>query len=354
MSKISKNKKVAIVFFNLGGPDSLNAVKPFLFNLFNDKYIITLPKIFRSIIAWIISSRREKIAREIYSQMGNKSTILEETQNQAKAVKEYLNDKVKFDYEIFTCMRHWHPMSLEVIKKIENYAPDELILLPLYPHFSTTTTGSSIEDFISEKEKTSLKNTKCKTICCYPTDSNFIRSHVDLIMNMTKELDRNKNYRILFSAHGLPKRVIKSGDPYQWQIESTVKHIIKNIPLQRIDYRITYQSKVGPLEWIGPNTEDEIELAAKQGLDLIIVPIAFVSEHSETKVELDIEYREIAEKYKISYKRVPTLSINKFFIKSLGEIIIKTTEKEEEFVASSEFTKICPDSFGKCPCKIRN
>ncbi|GAB4162450.1 MAG: ferrochelatase [Rickettsiaceae bacterium] len=352
MSKASENKKVAIVLFNLGGPDSLKAVKPFLFNLFNDKYIITLPSFFRYIVAWLISSRREKTAKAIYARMGGKSTILAETEKQAKALKAYLEGKLSVEHEVFICMRHWHPMSPEVVKQIEHYKPDEIILLPLYPQFSTTTTGSSIEDFIAKKEKSSvIKDATLKTICCYPVDSNFIKSHVELIKKEIDKIRGPKKYRLLFSAHGLPKKIINSGDSYQWQVEASVNAVVSQLQLTELDYKLTYQSRVGPLEWLGPNTEDEITLAAKQGLDLVIVPIAFVSEHSETIIELDIEYKEIADKYGISYYRVPTLSINEPFIKSLGEIVTKSVEKKGEFLLSSKFSRICPGIFSKCPCE---
>lgn len=351
MSKIIKNKRIAIVLFNLGGPDNLTAVKPFLFNLFNDKYIITLPSFLRYMIAWLISSRREKTAQHIYSQMGGRSTILPETKKQADALTEYLKDKIS-DFKVFICMRHWHPMSDQVIKQIENYNPEEIILLSLYPQFSTTTTASSIEDFILKKDRSTVKEAACKTICCYPFDKDFAKAHAEKIIEEIEKLPEKSNYRILFSAHGLPKKIIESGDPYQWQVERSVQAVIKEIPFEVKDHKVTYQSKVGPLEWIGPNTEDEIEDAAKQGIDLVIVPIAFVSEHSETLVELDIEYKEIADKYNIKYNRVATLGINQLFIQSLGEMVIKAEKNNGNILTSSDLVRICPDSFSQCQCKI--
>jgi ferrochelatase len=354
MSEASDNTKTAIVLFNLGGPDSLKAVKPFLFNLFNDKNIITLPLVFRYFIAWFISSRREKTAIEIYSKMGGKSTILEETLNQADALKLELSDKIKTEFEIFICMRHWHPMSFEVISRLENYKPNEIILVPLYPQFSSTTTNSSIEEFTRIKNKSSIKDVTLKTICCYPQDDNFAKAHASLITEAIAKIVDKNNYRILFSAHGLPKKIITGGDPYQWQIEASVNAVIDQMPFDGFDYKITYQSRVGPLEWIGPNTEDEIKLAVKQRKELVIVPIAFVSEHSETLVELDIEYKDYADKNGVNYIRVPTLSINNLFIKSLSEIILKAQEKDGEFLTSSSFSRICPTDFSKCPCKQSN
>ena len=162
------------------------------------------------------------------------------------------------------------------------------------------------------------------------------------------------NYRVLFSAHGLPKKTIASGDPYQYQIESSVEAIRSSMLFIDFDYKITYQSRVGPMSWLEPNTEDEIDLAAKEGKNLIIVPIAFVSEHSETLVELDIEYKHIAEKYGIIYERVPTLSADELFIKALVEMVLNTQEQEGEFTTSSEFTRICPKNFSKCICNLIN
>lgn len=331
MSKALKNKKAAIVLFNLGGPDSKSAVKPFLFNLFNDKYIITLPKFLRYLVAWLISSKREKTAQEIYAYLGDKSPILEETKAQADSLEKSLQNSLGVDYKVFICMRHWHPMSGKVVKEVVDYNPNEVILLPLYPQFSTTTTLSSIEDFSGKIQK-KLPNILYKTICCYPKDINFIQSHADLIAQALEKINNKDNYRILFSAHGLPKKIIESGDPYQWQVENTVQSIIDQLPFSEIDYKISYQSRVGPLEWIGPNTEEEIEKAGKEEKELIIVPVAFVSEHSETLVELDIEYKAIADKYSINYVRVPTLSINNYFVESLKNMVTSANNSESSFL----------------------
>lgn len=350
MSKSSKNKKTAIVLFNLGGPDSKSSVKPFLFNLFNDKYIITLPKILRYLVACLISSRREKTAQEIYAHLGGKSPILEETKAQADSLEKSLRTSSDVDYKVFICMRHWHPMSNEVVKDIVAFNPDEVILLPLYPQFSTTTTLSSIEDF-SDKIRKKLPDILYKTICCYPKDKTFIQSHVDLISQAMEKINDKNNCRILFSAHGLPKKIIESGDPYQWQVENTVQSIIEELPFSQIDYKISYQSRVGPLEWIGPNTEEEIEKAGKEQKELMVVPVAFVSEHSETLVELDIEYKAIADKHSINYIRVPTLSINNYFVESLKNMVINATNSESNFLYSNEMKRLCPANYSKCPCR---
>ena len=356
MSEITKNrKKIAVVLFNLGGPDSLNAIKPFLFNLFNDQYIITLPSVLRFLVAKLISTRREKVAKAIYANTGGKSPILEETLAQKEALKQELIKNSDITFELFICMRHWHPMTAEVVKNIKNYEPNEIILLPLYPQFSTTTTASSLNEFARNLSKELIDKTKLKTICCYPLDEGFIDSHVKLIEAKLSDKMDLSNYRMLFSAHGLPEKIVKAGDPYQWQIEQTVFKIINKLQLlpkfKKIDYKVTYQSRVGPLKWLEPNTEDEIKIAGKDNKSLIIIPVAFVSEHVETLVELDIEYKHIAAEHNIDYVRVPTLSTNELFIKSLANMILNFSSRDSSCLSSSNFSRICPDIYNKCPCK---
>ncbi|XVN41104.1 MAG: ferrochelatase [Rickettsia endosymbiont of Argas persicus] len=338
---ISK-RKIAIVLFNLGGPDSLKSVKSFLFNLFYDKAIINLPNPFRYIIAKIISTTREKKSQKIYSLIGGKSPLLEETEKQKLDLTEKLKQVTEENFIIFINMRYASPQTKEILEQIKEYDPAEVILLPLYPQFSTTTTGSSVKEFLSNFNL----NIPIKVVCCYPTEENFIKAHTSLIK---KEI-LDKNFRILFSAHGLPQKIIDAGDPYSFQIEETVKAVVKELNIKNLDYKITYQSRVGPVEWLKPNTEDEIEIAGKLNKNIIIVPIAFVSEHVETLVELDIEYKLIADKYKIQYIRIPTLSVNENFINSLTSTLLKFISiKENNFLAaSSNVKRICPGKYSKC------
>lgn len=347
MSEVStSNKKVAVVLFNLGGPDSLESVRSFLYNLFNDKYIIRLPQPFRSMIAFFISTLRNKKAQAIYAHTGNKSPILEETIAQQKALELALKTNGG-DWKVFIAMRHWHPFADEAIIEVNKYHPDEVILLPLYPQFSTTTTASSVEDFKNKWQASGNDINILKTICCYPLNQGFINAHTGLIKT---KLDKLENYRILFSAHGLPKSIIEQGDPYQWQVENTVKLIVQQLSIDNLDYKVTYQSKVGPMEWLGPNTEEEIEKAAEEKKALVIVPIAFVSEHVETVVELDIEYGNIAKEKNITYVRVPTLSINEVFIRSLADNVRRFTDLKPGITASDSGKRLCPGSFKNCQC----
>ena len=230
--------KKAVVLFNLGGPDKLENVEPFLFNLFNDPEIISIPSIFRYPLAKFISKKRAPIAKNIYKEIGNKSPILELTNEQAKSLEKNLLKKG--NYKCFVVMRCWHPRASEVIGQVREYNPDEIILLPLYPQYSATTSGSSINEW-KELCKKENYNIKTKTICCYPTENYFIESHVSLIKKIIEEV-KNKNFKLIFSAHGLPENKIKKGDPYQWQVEQTVKEIMSNKKENR--HIICYQSRV--------------------------------------------------------------------------------------------------------------
>jgi len=334
--------KKAVVLFNLGGPDKLESVEPFLFNLFNDPSIISIPSIIRYPLAKFLSKRRAPIARNIYKEIGNKSPILELTQNQAKSLENSLLKKG--DYKCFIVMRCWHPRAVDVINKIKEYNPDEIVLLPLYPQYSASTSGSSIKEWNDLCKKENYK-VKTKTICCYPTENNFLESHARLIKENIKNLER-KNFKLIFSAHGLPENKIKKGDPYQWQVEQTVKGIMKKLTNENPDYIISYQSRVGPLKWIGPSTDEIIIKYSKEKKGIVVVPVAFVSEHSETLVELDIEYKKLAEKNGCSfYKRVPALGVEDIFIKGLTEIVLKK-ETKGNYVSSA----MCPSKYIKCPC----
>jgi len=342
------NKKTAIVLFNLGGPNNPQSVKGFLFNLFNDKAIISLPQPFRFLLAKIISSKRDKKAQKIYAHIGGKSPILEATNAQGEALEKELSYLGNF--KVFVAMRYWHPFSKEVVKKIKEYQADEIILLPLYPQFSTTTTESSFKDFYQKLAKEKI-STPVKYVCCYPTNPIFISSHCRLIIlaiAKTKSSGFN-DFRILFSAHGLPKKIIDMGDPYCYQIKASVAAIVKEIGEKDLDYKICYQSKVGPLEWTKPSLEFEINRAALDQKALIIVPIAFVSDHSETLVELDIEYKELAKKLKIPfYCRVPSLNVDGYFIQSLLDICTRTSKVNFSCNGGDFGAKICPKNFKKC------
>jgi len=339
--------KKAIILFNLGGPDNLENVEPFLFNLFNDPAILNLPKLIRYPFAKFISNRRAPIARKIYQEIGGSSPILKFTKDQANFLENSLNSKQKNEeYRTFIAMRCWHPRASETIKKVKKFNPNEIILLPLYPQYSVATSGSSLLEWKDLANKNNL-NINTKTICCYPEDKKFIKAHSKLIIEKIINL---KNFKLIFSAHGLPEKNIKKGDPYQWQIEQSVKSIMNEINDANIDYILSYQSRVGPLKWIGPSTEEVIVKNSKLNKNLVIVPIAFVSEHSETLVELDIEYKKLAKTNGCpNYIRIEALGVNENFIDGLSDLILN---KEDYKLTDSLYPpkNRCPSNFTKCPC----
>ena len=339
--------KKAVILFNLGGPDKIENVEPFLFNLFNDPAILNLPTLLRYPLAKLISNRRAPVAKKIYQELGGSSPILKLTNKQSDALVIKLNQTQTQDkYKCFVVMRCWNPRAKDVIKDVQQYSPDEIILMPLYPQYSAATSGSSIKEWKDVCKKINY-NVKTSTICCYPTDHNFIKAHTKEILKKIKDL---KNFKLIFSAHGLPEKNIKKGDPYQWQVEQSVKNIVEILNNENLDWILSYQSRVGPLKWIGPSTEDIIIENAKIGKHIVLVPIAFVSEHSETLVELDIEYKEIAEANGCkNYTRVPALGINEDFIKAMSELIIKKDNyKINEGLYPPKIQ--CPSNFKKCPC----
>jgi len=339
--------KKAIILFNLGGPDKIENVEPFLFNLFNDPAILNLPTFLRYPLAKLISNRRAPVAKKIYEEIGGSSPILKLTKEQSSALEIKLNQtQTRDEYKCFIIMRCWNPRAKDVINDVRLYNPDEVVLMPLYPQYSAATSGSSIKEWKDICKKNNY-NIKTSTICCYPTDQNFISAHTKEIIKKIKNL---KNFKLIFSAHGLPEKNIKKGDPYQWQVEQSVKKIVESLNDESLDWILSYQSRVGPLKWIGPSTEDIIIENSKIGKHIVLVPIAFVSEHSETLVELDIEYKEIADVNGCkNYTRVPALGINEDFINAMSQLIIK---KNEYKINQSLYPpKIqCPSNFKKCPC----
>jgi len=363
-------KKVAIVLFNLGGPDSLKAVKPFLFNLFNDPAIIDAPTIIRYFLAKLISTRRNKSAKKIYKKMGGRSPILSYTEEQASALyKELtLSDEGKsgIEFRCFIAMRYWHPFTKDTVAQVHEWGPDEVHLMPLYPQFSTTTSNSSIEEWKRCADAIKM-DINTKVVYCYPTLNGFVDACAELTIPVYSQASQHGKPRILFSAHGLPKKIIDGGDPYQWQIEQTTNAVIDKLKIlindEALDFSICYQSRVGPLEWIGPSTEELIIKAAEEKVPIIIVPIAFVSEHSETLVELDIEYKNLAQQHGCEYYyRVPAVATNHHFIKGLKQLslsLFKNDNSQEDHLSFNSKENIhyqtkCPDKFSQCPHHLSN
>lgn len=314
--------KIAIVLFNLGGPDKPESIKPFLINLFTDPAILRVPFFVRPLLARIIAYARVKPASENYALLGGKSPLLELTCEQAKTLEAALSD---LNARCFVAMRYWHPFSDEAARAVQKWNPDHVVLIPLYPHYSTTTTGSSLTAWRDAAAEAGLMK-PVTTLCCYHSDPGFIASAAEILRHSYEaalgEIGPNKKLRVLFSAHGLPETIIKQGDPYQFQIERTVASVIKRLAIPGLDHAVCYQSRATPQKWIGPSTEEEIERAAHDKVAILVAPIAFVSEHSETLVELDIEYREVAEKAGVSgYFRVPAQNSDEGFITALANLV---------------------------------
>jgi ferrochelatase len=305
--------KIAIILFNLGGPDSLDAVQPFLRNLFSDPAIIGLPTWLRLPLARFISSRRTPKAKTIYAQIGGASPILGQTEAQARALEAALGSG--HEWRGYVCMRYWHPMTEAVVRSVKRFAPDRIVLLPLYPQFSTTTTGSSFKAW-SDAAKIGVPTAE---VTSYPTEAGFIAASVELVKQGLAEAGAGAK-RVLFSAHGLPEKIIRAGDPYQGQVEQTAAAIAGKIG--GVDWSVCYQSRVGPLKWIGPSTESEIRRAAADKVGIVLYPLSFVSEHSETLVELDIDYRRLAKESGVAtYVRVPTVGTHPLFIAGLANLV---------------------------------
>ena len=336
-------QKTAVILFNLGGPDSPQAVKPFLFNLFNDKAIIGAPQPVRWLLARLISGRRAPTAAGIYADMGGRSPILPNTEAQASALAAALGDTVR----VFIAMRYWHPFTRATVKAVKAWGAERVVLLPLYPQFSTTTTASSAALWQQEAARARLA-VPTATVCCYPTAAGWIQALADGIRAAAPDI---RSYRLLFSAHGLPQKVIDRGDPYQWQVERTTAAVVEALG-GHPDAVVCYQSKVGPLKWLEPSTDTEIRRAGREGKPVIVVPVAFVSEHSETLVELDKEYRHLADSAGVpDYRRVPTVSENAAFIAALAELVRASAAGPAGTVASMTGGRICPQEFGQCPCR---
>ena len=305
---------------NLGGPDSLESVRPFLFNLFSDPAILRLPSPLRLPLARLISWRRTPVAREIYRKLGGGSPLLANTEAQARALEETLGP----GFRCFVAMRYWRPFSEETAREVADWAPQEVVCLPLYPQFSTTTTGSSLKAWRDAAARFGIPR-RAHAVCCYPTEPGFVASMARLIrMALEAAAARGSSPRLLLTAHGLPKKLLGGGEPYPRQVEATAAAVIAALDRPGLDWRVCYQSRVGPLEWIGPATDDEIRRAGEEGAPLVVAPISFVSEHSETLVELDIDYSNLAKASGVpAYYRVPTVGTDPEFIQSLAGLVAR-------------------------------
>ncbi len=347
--------RVAVVLFNLGGPDSPQAIEPFLRNLFADPAILRVPGFVRRFLAPFIAARRAPTAQRIYGRIGGRSPILPQTEAQAAALDAALAGRSSgHTFRSFVAMRYWHPFSTETAAAVKSYAPDRIVLLPLYPQMSTATSGSSVTDWRQAAVSAGI-DASTQAVCCYPMQDGFIAAATALVREDYDVAAADGPARLLFSAHGLPEKVIRSGDPYQWQVERTARAIVERLAIAGLDWSVCYQSRVGPLKWIGPSTDGEIVRAGRDGKAIVLFPIAFVSEHSETLVELDIEYRELAHKSGVRlYRRVAAVGVQPAFIEGLADLVLRTLADPAAAICNDGAIAACGEGFAACPKRARS
>jgi ferrochelatase len=320
--------KTAIVILNLGGPDSLDTIEPFLFNLFSDPDIFKIP-FGQKLFAKFISKKRAPKVAEQYKAIGGNSPINKWTELQRKMLEEKLRN-YNSQISVYTAMRYWKPLIKETAEIIKNQKIERIILLPLYPHYSISTTGSSFNEW---ERHFNIENEIILKVKNYYSNKNYITAINERITEALLNFDKNirKDVQLVFSAHGTPVSFVKKGDPYSHQIKETVELVMKQRNFSH-SYYLCYQSKVGPVKWLTPSTEETIkELSNKNKKHLLIIPISFVSDHVETLYELNIEYRKIANEYNINnYIVMEGLNDSKLFINALFEETIKIIESTNE------------------------
>lgn len=329
MTEKNSRNTTAILLLNLGGPDSPRAVKPFLYNLFSDRQIIRLgPSFLQKPLARLISTARYRKTENIYKAIGGRSHLAEITNQQAEALEKLLNKENKTRFRVYVGMRYWHPFIEEAIKQISSDGIKRLIVLSLYPHYSSATSGSSIAKVKKIIEKYSVEISYIDQWFKHP---DYIDSLVEVIKKGLNSFSQagienpDENVHVLFSAHSLPKKIIDKGDPYVSQIKETINEILKK---NSLNWHLSYQSKSGPVKWLKPSTDEKLKKLAKTGAkNILVVPISFVSDNVETLYEIDILYKQKAQKYGIVLRRTESLNTNSLFIKALKNII---TDKIKE------------------------
>ena len=341
--------RLGVLLLNLGGPDNLEDVRPFLYNLFSDPEIIRLPSpLLQAPLAWLISTLRFKKSQDNYKKIGGGSPLRRITEAQGAALRSQLQQN-GHDVNVYIGMRYWNPFTEEAIAQIKQDKIEELVVLPLYPQFSIITTGSSFRllDRIWQADP-ELQKIKYTVVPSWYDNSGYLQSMANLIEKTLEKVKNPSEAHIFFSAHGVPVSYIEeAGDPYQKEIESCAALIMSK--LNRTNpYKLAYQSRVGPVEWLQPYTDIAIKELAEQGVkELVVVPISFVSEHIETLEEIDMEYREIAEHAGIeTFARVPAPDTDPTFIQALADIVVKALSDRPilftETIQPQKNTKLYP------------
>lgn len=330
MKSAAKNT-IGVLLLNLGGPDSLSSVQPFLYNLFSDREIIRLgPAFLQKPLAWLISSLRSAKTRAAYARIGGRSPIREITFDQAKALEQSLNES-NGDYantfKVFVGMRYWHPYTKDAVKAIAAEKIDEVIVLSLYPHFSVATTASSLSEL--KRVLISYPSIKTREILSWYDHHLYIDALAEKIekgladfcaSSLTADITP-KDVHLLFSAHSLPKKFVDEGDPYVDHIMATVKAVTGRFSNP---WKLSYQSKSGPVAWLEPSTEQMLEKLASEGVrDLLVMPVSFVSDHIETLYEIDMLYKDMAAGLGIRLQRAESLNLSPTFIGALKDIVVQ-------------------------------
>ena len=341
--------RLGILLLNLGGPDKLEDVRPFLYNLFSDPELIRLPSpLLQAPLAWLISTLRFKKSQRNYKKIGGYSPLRQITEAQAEALRSQLQLN-GHAVNVYIGMRYWHPFTEEAIAQIKKDKIEELVILPLYPQFSISTTGSSFSliERIWQIDP-ELQKIKYTVVPSWYDNSGYLQSMANLIAAKLDRVNNPSEAYIFFSAHGVPVSYIEeAGDPYQKEIETCAALIMQKLNRPN-PYKLAYQSRVGPVEWLQPYTEAAIAELAEQGVkELVVVPISFVSEHIETLEEIDMEYREIAEQAGIeTFARVPAPDTDPAFIQALADIVLKALSDKPilfaETIQPQKDTKLYP------------
>ncbi|PNW81027.1 hypothetical protein CHLRE_07g339750v5 [Chlamydomonas reinhardtii] len=323
--------KVGVLLLNLGGPEKLDDVKPFLYNLFADPEIIRLPaaaQFLQPLLATIISTLRAPKSAEGYEAIGGGSPLRRITDEQAEALAESLRAKGQ-PANVYVGMRYWHPYTEEALEHIKADGVTRLVILPLYPQFSISTSGSSLRLLESLfKSDIALKSLRHTVIPSWYQRRGYVSAMADLIVEELKKFRDVPSVELFFSAHGVPKSYVEeAGDPYKEEMEECVRLITDEVKRRGFanTHTLAYQSRVGPAEWLKPYTDESIKELGKRGVkSLLAVPISFVSEHIETLEEIDMEYRELAEESGIrNWGRVPALNTNAAFIDDLADAVME-------------------------------
>jgi len=321
---MTERRRVAVVLFQLGGPDSLETVEPFLYNLFCDPDIIDLPLAFliRKPLARFISKRRAPRVQEYYRRIGGKSPIVKITQRQARALEEAL--KPDLDAKVYVAMRYWHPLTDSAVDQLAAAGIRHVVLLPLYPQYSIATTGSSLHEWersVARAGLNDLESSFVEEYCDHPMYISALVRNIGLALQRVPRAERSLVH-LIFSAHGTPVKLVERGDPYQNHIIRTYKSVVAEGRFE-LPHVLCYQSKVGPQRWLEPSLDETVKRLAGEGAThLIVVPIAFVSDHVETLWEINIETREEAKHLGIKYfDVVPALNSSPPFIEALADIV---------------------------------